>query len=241
MQTVLIVIHLLIVLSLVVVVLLQRSEGGGLGIGGGGGNMMAARASANPLTKITGILAFAFFVTSLSLGILARYGEGPTSILDQIEQQTQGSGEGILDQLGGSPAPQTEPTADGTADVPALPTDGGQDAGNEPAAPAADETAPVEEPAPAEDTSDIPNSGQQTDDAAAPAQTPAPAAEEAAPATGEMAPAAEEAVPADEQAPAATSAPDSEAPAAEEAPAPADEGSDTPAEDAPAETVPSAQ
>lgn len=139
MQTVLIVTHLLIVLALVVVVLLQRSEGGGLGIGGGGGNMMAARASGNPLTKITGVLALAFFVTSLSLGILARYGEGPTGILDRIERQTEGSGQGILDQLGGAPLPDMEQTQDGQADVPAIPTDDGQS--GETTAPAASDNA----------------------------------------------------------------------------------------------------
>ena len=71
MQTVLIVIHLMVVLALVGVVLLQRSEGGGLGIGGGSG-FMTARGAANALTRTTGILAIAFFATSLALSILAR-------------------------------------------------------------------------------------------------------------------------------------------------------------------------
>ena len=74
MQTVLIVIHLMVVLALVGVVLLQRSEGGGLGIGGGSG-FMTARGAANALTRATGILAVAFFATSLGLSLLARYGE----------------------------------------------------------------------------------------------------------------------------------------------------------------------
>ncbi|WP_099867735.1 preprotein translocase subunit SecG [Pararhizobium haloflavum] len=155
MQTVLIVIHLMIVLALVAVVLLQRSEGGGLGIGGGGGNMMSSRSSGNALTRITGILAFAFFITSLSLGILARYSEGPSSILDRIEQQTEGSGEGILDQLGGSGAPQTETTPDGQADVPAALDEGeaapatGADADTDQVAPEGDagDSAPQSEPA----------------------------------------------------------------------------------------------
>jgi preprotein translocase subunit SecG len=69
MQTVLIVIHLMIVLALVGIVLVQRSEGGGLGIGGGSG-FMSARGAANALTRTTGILAAAFFVTSLSHGAI---------------------------------------------------------------------------------------------------------------------------------------------------------------------------
>ncbi|MFD1333281.1 preprotein translocase subunit SecG, partial [Methylopila musalis] len=82
MQTVLIVIHLMIVLALVVVVLLQKSEGGALGIGGGGG-FMAGRSQSNPLTRLTAYLAAAFFVTSLTLTILAGYGGG--SVLDRLQ------------------------------------------------------------------------------------------------------------------------------------------------------------
>ncbi|PWL17832.1 preprotein translocase subunit SecG [Falsochrobactrum shanghaiense] len=125
MQTVVIVIHLLIVLALVGVVLIQRSEGGGLGIGGGSG-FMTARGASNALTRTTAILAAAFFATSLLLGIMARFGDSPTDILDRIPaatgSQTQpaggtGTGGGILDQLGGEssrtgndvPAPETAP------------------------------------------------------------------------------------------------------------------------------------
>lgn len=123
MQTVLIVIHLIIVLALVAVVLLQRSEGGGLGIGGGGGGNFASRGSGNALTRITGVLACAFFLTSLSLGILARYEQGPSGILDRIESETQGTGQGILDQLGGpSPLESTpERTPSGASDIPSAP------------------------------------------------------------------------------------------------------------------------
>lgn len=122
MQTVLIVIHLMIVLALVGVVLIQRSEGGGLGIGGGSG-FMSARGAANALTRTTAILAAAFFVTSLALGILARYGDSPTDILDRIPVQTDGSGSGVLDQLGGAPSPAQTPdeTPATGSDIPAAP------------------------------------------------------------------------------------------------------------------------
>ena len=90
MQTILIVIHLMVVLALVGVVLLQRSEGGGLGIGGGSG-FMTARGAANALTRTTGILAMAFFATSLALSILARYGERPTDILDRRRRRPPAS------------------------------------------------------------------------------------------------------------------------------------------------------
>src|ERR1700741_5155935 len=104
MQTVLIVIHLMVVLALVGVVLLQRSEGGGLGIGGGSG-FMTARGGANALTRATAILAAAFFVTSLTLSIVARYGEKPIDILDRVPADSGGAGKGVLNQLPGSTAP----------------------------------------------------------------------------------------------------------------------------------------
>ncbi len=136
MQTVLIVIHLMVVIALVGVVLLQRSEGGGLGIGGGSG-FMTARGAANALTRATGILAIAFFVTSLGLSLLARYGERPIDILDRPpaagDQNGGGnggvSGGGVLDKLGGNDA-ATPPATDGAAQPPA----GGSNEGTTPPA-----------------------------------------------------------------------------------------------------------
>ena len=136
MQTVLIVIHLMIVLALVGVVLIQRSEGGGLGIGGGSG-FMSARGAANALTRTTAILATAFFITSLALGILARYGENATDILDQIPASS--SGQGVLDQLGGSSTSSepAAPAAPAASDIP----------GTAPAAPVAPAVPAAEAPA----------------------------------------------------------------------------------------------
>ncbi|TIW69687.1 MAG: preprotein translocase subunit SecG, partial [Mesorhizobium sp.] len=93
METVLIVIHLMVVLALVGVVLLQRSEGGGLGIGGGSG-FMTARGAANALTRATAILAAAFFATSLTLSLVARYGEKPIDILDRVPASSSNAGKG---------------------------------------------------------------------------------------------------------------------------------------------------
>jgi len=150
MQTVLIVIHLMVVIALVGVVLLQRSEGGGLGIGGGSG-FMTARGAANALTRATGILAIAFFATSLSLSLIARYGGKPIDILDQPPAQGgtengggQGGGKGVLDQLGGNNT-STPPASGGTATPP---TTGGT-------TPPAGGTTP---PAPAPAQPSVPNS-----------------------------------------------------------------------------------
>ncbi|MCT8999495.1 preprotein translocase subunit SecG [Chelativorans intermedius] len=121
MQTIVIVIHLLVVIALVGAVLLQRSEGGGLGIGGGSG-FMTARGAANALTRTTAILAAAFFATSLTLSLLARYQSQPTDIFERLpqteQQEGEGGGAGILDALGGG-----EGTAvpSGDAEAPAAP------------------------------------------------------------------------------------------------------------------------
>lgn len=108
METVLIVLHLIIVLAMAGVILLQRSEGGALGMGGGGNsNFMSSRGKGDVLTRTTTILAIGFFVTSISLGILANYntsnsflggsGGGGSVTVPEI-----GGGEGgILDDLGG--------------------------------------------------------------------------------------------------------------------------------------------
>ena len=108
MQHVIIVIHLMLVMSMIGVVLLQRSEGGGLGIGSTGG-FMSSRGTANVLTRATAMLAALFFVTSLTLSILASISRKPTSILQPAQTQGStipgapaaplgGSG-GVLDQL----------------------------------------------------------------------------------------------------------------------------------------------
>lgn len=163
MHTILIVIHLLIVIALVGVVLVQRSEGGGLGIGGGSG-FMTARGAANTLTRATAILAGLFFITSLALGILARYGAGPTSVLDRIptQQQQQNSGGTLLDQLNNSVPNKAgngadkAPAAQGTTTQP--PASGQTNSGSQP--PSGSEGAPKAAPATNGATATPPASGQ---------------------------------------------------------------------------------
>ncbi len=70
---VILVIHLIIAAAMIGIVLMQKSEGGALGIGGGGGSggFLTGRGTANLLTRLTAGLACLFFVTSLTLTILA--------------------------------------------------------------------------------------------------------------------------------------------------------------------------
>jgi preprotein translocase subunit SecG len=114
MDTVLLVIHLFLAMALIGVVLLQRSEGGGLGIGssGGMGSFMSVRGTANLLTRMTGILAALFMVTSLALAMLAGHGNKPRSLFDTPAATTQ--------PVPAAPAPAT-PGAPPTNQAPATP------------------------------------------------------------------------------------------------------------------------
>ena len=117
MATVLLVIHLMIAASLVGVVLLQKSEGGALGMGGGGG-FMTGRGTANLLTRVTAMLAAAFFTTSILLSILARHSAPAGSVFDAAkpaapvagapaipgEAPKAPEGGGILDKIQPAPA-----------------------------------------------------------------------------------------------------------------------------------------
>ena len=83
MATVILVIHLMVAATLVGLVLLQRSEGGALGIGGGGGGgFMSGRGAANMLTRVTAVVAALFFVTSISLTLIAQQSSAPSRGLE---------------------------------------------------------------------------------------------------------------------------------------------------------------
>ncbi len=100
MQTVLLVVHLFVALALVGVILMQRSEGGALGIGGGNsgpGSIFSARGVGSALTRMTAVLAVAFFATSIALTVLATRGGVGGSAFDSVQQpasQTNGQGSG---------------------------------------------------------------------------------------------------------------------------------------------------
>lgn len=125
MLTVLIVIHLMLVVALIGVVLLQKSEGGGLISSTSG--FLSNRGSANVLTRATALLAAGFFVTSLAMSWIASYERKPASVINTggapaQEAPTSGppaaplspGGNGVLNQLGGTPpAPPAAPAPGG--------------------------------------------------------------------------------------------------------------------------------
>jgi preprotein translocase subunit SecG len=90
MENVVLVIHLILALAIIGLVLIQRSEGGGLGIGGGGGGLggfATPRGTANALTKMTAFFAACFFVTSLTLAIMAGAHHKSSGLLENFPEQ----------------------------------------------------------------------------------------------------------------------------------------------------------
>ncbi|MEO1553691.1 MAG: preprotein translocase subunit SecG, partial [Pseudomonadota bacterium] len=76
MTNVILVAHILVSIVLVIVVLMQRSEGGALGIGGGGGGgpgggLMSGSGMTGALVRTTIIFGAIFFISSLTLTIIA--------------------------------------------------------------------------------------------------------------------------------------------------------------------------
>ncbi len=136
MESVILVIHLIVALSIIVIVLIQPSEAGGfLGSGGSMSNMMAPRRSGDVLTRMTTILAGIFFLTSLSLAIIAEH---------------RGPAKSILEELPPVPATQTAPATQTTPATPAAAVTQTTPAAEKPASAktAPDTAAPKAAPAP---------------------------------------------------------------------------------------------
>lgn len=115
MATVILVIHLMVAATLVGLVLLQRSEGGALGIGGGGGGgggFMSGRGAANLLTRVTAVVAAAFFVTSITLTLIAQQSGAPAPGLEGfvLDGQQGQPGAGGSSPLEGMQLPEKPPS-----------------------------------------------------------------------------------------------------------------------------------
>ena len=96
MQQVVLIAHTLIAILIIVLVLLQRGKGADAGAGfgaGASGTVFGARGSSSFFSRATGILATAFFVSSLTLAYLSsQRTTGPTSLLDDapaVEQEAE--------------------------------------------------------------------------------------------------------------------------------------------------------
>lgn len=75
MESLIIIVHVLAAIAVTVLVLLQRGKGAEMGASFGSGasqTMFGSTGSGNVLTKSTSIFAVIFFITSLSLAVIAR-------------------------------------------------------------------------------------------------------------------------------------------------------------------------
>ena len=95
-QQVVLIGHTLIAVLIIVLVLLQRGKGADAGAGfgaGASGTVFGARGSASFFSRATGVLAAAFFVSSLTLAYLSsQRTTGPASLLDDapaVEQEAE--------------------------------------------------------------------------------------------------------------------------------------------------------
>ncbi len=92
MYTVILVIHLALAAVLIGVVLMQHGKGADAGAAFGSGassTVFGARGSASFLGRLTGFLGVGFFVTSLTLAIMAGTFTSGTSVVDQVELPEQ--------------------------------------------------------------------------------------------------------------------------------------------------------
>ncbi len=101
MYEIILMIHVVIAGSLIVMVLMQQGKGGMGALGGSGGGaggsqtLFGSQGSGNFFTRVTAILATAFFITSLTLSGIAvqrskaaRISEIPVAPVQMQQQQT---------------------------------------------------------------------------------------------------------------------------------------------------------
>jgi len=122
---VLLVLHVFVTIALIGVVLIQRSEGGGLGLGAGQGmgSFMTGRGTANLLTRTTAILATAFFLLSIGLGLLYK-GASVDNSAAILNPAPTAPVPGAPSPGGAPPLPQTPADALPQPSTPAVPVPG---------------------------------------------------------------------------------------------------------------------
>lgn len=91
-QNIILVLHVIIAVALVALVLLQQGKGADAGAAfgaGASGTVFGSKGSSSFLTRATGILATLFFITSLTLFVLATESKTVTSVVDQEQAKQQ--------------------------------------------------------------------------------------------------------------------------------------------------------
>lgn len=104
------VIHIFVCFFLILVVLLQQGKGGGLGGLGGAqaAQVFGGRGAGNFMTRLTGVCAAVFMITSMVLAFISSGGDRAVRKLQELDQQTPAA----------APAPAPEPEPVPTSDTP---------------------------------------------------------------------------------------------------------------------------
>ncbi|MBU2707983.1 preprotein translocase subunit SecG [Zooshikella marina] len=154
MDTIILIVHVLAALALVGLVLLQQGKGAEAGASFGGGasqTVFGSQGSGNFLTKLTSVLATAFFVTSFTLAMLGKHSSSVVSesVIPQIEEVEQVIGD----------APVVIDAEDVANDAPGVDEQGQNEAKSAPASEAnADQ---VDQPAVNESEATVDQAGEQ--------------------------------------------------------------------------------
>ncbi|MGH1487174.1 MAG: preprotein translocase subunit SecG [Cellvibrionaceae bacterium] len=134
MENIVIIVHVLVALAIIGLILIQQGKGAEAGASFGGGasqTVFGSQGGGNFFSKLTGILAFVFFVTSFSLAVIAKnkasiasQPEGVPSIEQVIPQESEvpvvGTEPSAANTANDIPVVVPEPAADSASEVPAV-------------------------------------------------------------------------------------------------------------------------
>jgi len=132
MQTILIVVHLFIAIGLIGLVLIQHGKGADAGAAFGSGasaTVFGAAGSGSFLSRVTGVLAALFFVTSLGMAWYSMQTTEKVSLMDGVETSEEAAAMAVDEPVPVPATPETsivipgaeDNTKDASGDVPKIP------------------------------------------------------------------------------------------------------------------------
>lgn len=113
MKELILVVHVLTAASLIGLILLQQGKGADIGAAFGSGasqTLFGSRGSANFLTRLTALLATIFFVTSLTLAVLATQVSAPRSVTETVTTEPAAPAPSVEPEKEPAPTPAPAPS-----------------------------------------------------------------------------------------------------------------------------------
>lgn len=113
MKELILVVHVLTAAGLIGLILLQQGKGADIGAAFGSGasqTLFGSRGSANFLTRLTALLATIFFVTSLTLAVLATQVSAPRSVTETVTTEPAAPAPSVEPEKEPAPAPAPAPS-----------------------------------------------------------------------------------------------------------------------------------